>query len=421
MLQFQTGDLAYLECNSGFIMKYDVVIVGAGPSGSTAAKCLAEKEVKVLLIDKKKFPRDKPCGGGLPTRVLKRFPYVIDLIDSISYGSITYSSSLKYRLKIQRDKPLIATILRKNFDYGLVKIAVAKGVDFLDEKTVTDIKILKDKAIIILEDGEKVESEIVIGADGARSAIVEKSNLVKNTDDICVSLVQEQTMLEEQLKKYFSEKRTIHIFIKIQGIAGYGWIFPKKKHVSVGIGEFESAVDKSKPKTNLKEIYEKYIDTLKENNILPRDFKIENPKGSTLPVFPLEKTFADRVLLCGDAAGFINSITGEGIYYAMTSGEIAANVIDEALKANDTSERFLSKYQKLWKDEFGKDLKLFGRFNKQWGKDSEKFVRLLTKDKKLAKLTMGVTGGQISISRYRLAIIFRYIYVSFKDRFSRDK
>jgi len=309
----------------------------------------------------------------------------------------------------------------KNFDYGLVKIAVAKGVDFLDEKTVTDIKILKDKAIIILEDGEKIESEIVIGADGARSVIVEKSNLVKNTDDICVSLVQEQTMLEEQLKKYFSEKRTIHIFIKIQGIAGYGWIFPKKKHVSVGIGEFESAIDKSKPKTNLKEIYEKYIDTLKENNILPRDFKIENPKGSTLPVFPLEKTFADRVLLCGDAAGFINSITGEGIYYAMSSGEIAANVTDEALKANDTSERFLSKYQKLWKDEFGKDLKLFGRFNKQWGKDSEKFVRLLTKDKKLAKLTMGVTGGQISISRYRLAIIFRYIYVSFKDRFSRDK
>ena len=133
----------YLECNSGFTMKYDVVIVGAGPSGSTSAKCLAEKGVKVLLIDKEKFPRDKPCGGGLPTKVLNRFPYVLDLIDSISYGSITYSASLKYRLKIQRDKPLIATILRKNFDNGLVKIAVAKGVDFLDEKTVTDIKILK--------------------------------------------------------------------------------------------------------------------------------------------------------------------------------------------------------------------------------------------------------------------------------------
>jgi flavin-dependent dehydrogenase len=324
-------------------------------------------------------------------------------------------------LKIQRDKPIIATILRKDFDYGLVKIAVAKGVDFLDEKTVTDIKILKDKAIIILEDGQKIESQIVIGADGVRSVIVEKSNLVKNSGDICVCLVKEQPMKEGQINKYFSEKRTVHIFIKIQGIAGYGWIFPKKKHVSIGIGEFESAIDKTKPKTNLKEIYEKYIDTLKENNIMPRDLKINNPKGSTLPIFPIDKTFADRLLICGDAAGFINSISGEGIYYAMTSGEIAANVIDEALKVNDTSERFLSKYQKLWKDDFGKDLKLFGRFNKQWGKGSEKFVRLLTKDKKLAKLTMGVTGGQISISRYRLAIIFRYIYVSFKDRFSRDK
>ncbi|UCF11655.1 MAG: NAD(P)/FAD-dependent oxidoreductase [Thermoplasmatales archaeon] len=402
-------------------MKYDVVIVGAGPSGSTSAKCLAEKGVKALLIDKKKFPRDKPCGGGLPTKVLNRFPYVLDLIESISYRSITYSASLKYRMKIQRDKPIIATILRKNFDYGLVKIAVAKGVDFLDEKTVTDIKILKDKAIIILEGGQKIESQIVIGADGVRSVIVEKSNLVKNSEDICVCLVKEQPMTEEQINKYFSEKRTVHIFIKILGIAGYGWIFPKKKHVNIGIGEFESAIDKSKHKKNLKEIYEKYIKTLKENNLLPRDLKINNPKGSTLPIFPIDKTFADRLLICGDAAGFINSITGEGIYYAMTSGEIAANVINEALKVNDTSEGFLSKYQKLWEDEFGKDLKLFGRFNKQWGKVSEKFVRLLTKDKKLAKLTMGVTGGQISISRYRLAIIFRYIYVSFKDRFNRDK
>ena len=421
MLQFPTGNLVYLECDSGSTMKYDVVIVGAGPSGSTVAKCLAEKGVKALLIDKKKFPRDKPCGGGLSTRVLKRFPYVIDLIDSMSYGSITYSSSLKYKLKIQRDKPLIATILRENFDNGLVKIAVAKGVDFLDEKTVTDIKILKDKAIILLEDGEKIESQVVIGADGIRSVIAEKLNLFKKTDDICVSLVQEQPMSGEQLDKYFSDKRMVHIFIKMQGVAGYGWVFPKKNHVNIGIGEFESAVDKSKPKTNLKEIYEKHIDALKEHNILPRDFKIENLKGSALPVFPLEKTFADRALLCGDAAGFINSITGEGIYYAMASGEIAANVTAEALEACDTSERFLSRYQKLWKNEFGKDLKLFGRFNKQWGKDTEKFVRLLTKDKKLAKLTIGATGGQLSISRYKLILTLRYIYVSFKDIFSRDK
>jgi geranylgeranyl reductase family protein len=402
-------------------MKYDVVVIGAGPAGSTAAKCLAEKGVKTLLIDKKKFPRDKPCGGGLPTRVLNRFPYIIDLIDSISYGSITHSSSLKYSFTIQRDKPLLATILRKDFDNGLVKIAVTMGADFLEEKTVIDSKILKDKAITILEDGEKIESQIVIGADGVRSVIAEKMNLSKKTDDICICLVKELSMSKNQLDKYFSKKRMIHIFIKIHGIAGYAWIFPKEKYVSIGIGEFESAIDKSKPRTSLKEIYEKYIDVLIENNLIPRDFKIGDPKGGTLPIFPLEKTFDNRVLICGDAAGFINPITGEGIYYAMTSGEIAANVIAKALEANDTSEKFLSRYHKLWKNEFGKNLKIFKKYNKQWGIKTEKLVRLLTKDEKLAKLTIGTIGGQLSISRYKLITILRYLYVSFKDRFSKDK
>jgi geranylgeranyl reductase family protein len=402
-------------------MKYDVIVVGAGPAGSTAAKNLAERGVKVLLVDKEKFPRDKPCGGGLPTRVWKRFPYVIDLIDSISYGSITYSSSLKYKLKVQRDKPLIATVIRKNFDYKLAELAVTKGADFIYGKPVSTVEILEDKAIVTLDDGQKIESQIVIGADGFRSIIAEQLNLANKTDDICVCLIQEQQIAEEKLNKYFSKKRILHIFIKIKDIAGYGWIFPKKNYINIGIGEFESAVDKSKPKKNLKEVYSEFISTLKKNNILPKDFKSVKTKGATLPIFPLEKTFADRTILCGDAAGFINPITGEGIYYAMTSGEIAANVISGSLENQHTSEIYLSKYQKLWKKEFGKDLEIFGRFNKQWGKNSEQFVKLMAKDKKLAKLVIGATGGQISISRYKSIIILRYIFALIKDRFGREK
>jgi flavin-dependent dehydrogenase len=101
----------------------------------------------------------------------------------------------------------------------------------------------------------------------------------------------------------------------------------------------------------------------------------------------------------------------------MTSGEIAANVISEALEVGDTSDTFLSKYQKLWKKDFGKDLEVFARFNKQWGKNTEKFVKLMTNDNKLAKLAIGATGGQISISKYRFLIFLRYLYASFKDKF----
>jgi flavin-dependent dehydrogenase len=138
-----------------------------------------------------------------------------------------------------------------------------------------------------------------------------------------------------------------------------------------------------------------------------------------LPIFPLENTYGDRVVLCGDAAGFINPITGEGIYYAMVSGQIAATVIADGLEGNDLSKQFLSRYQVLWNKDFGKDLKLLGRFNNQWGKNSEKIVRLLTRDKKFAQLLIGVTGGQISFTKYMGALIIRYIYASLKDLFSK--
>ena len=400
-------------------MKYDVVIVGAGPSGSTAAKNLAENGKKVLIIDKQKFPRDKPCGGAIPTRVMKQFPYVEEFIDSISYGSYTHSSSLKYTLKFVREKPFLATVIRKDFDDGLVKLAVNAGATFLNSKAVKDVTIQKDKVVLLLDDNEKIEAKIVLGCDGMRSIVAEKTNLCTKMDDICISVVQEQPMSTQQLQKYFTDKKIIHLFIKTQGIAGYGWIFPKKKHINIGMGQFESAVDSSKPRPNLKESYKKYIKLLKEKKMLPKDFPIENVKGGTLPVFPLKKTYSDRVLICGDAAGFINSITGEGIYYAMASGEMAANVALESLDSDDMSSEFLSKYQDLWYDKFGKDLKLLGRFNKMWGTDSEKIVRLLSKDLKFAKLIVGITGGRISISRYRTKLITRYIYVLIKDFFSK--
>jgi geranylgeranyl reductase family protein len=398
-----------------------VTVVGAGPAGSTAAKFLSEKGFNVLLLDKEKFPRSKPCGGGLPIRVLNRFKYVKDkgLIESYSFGGLAHSSSLKYKVELQRNEPIAAMILREKFDYELVKLAIESGSVFIDEKSAKDIKILKDKARILLNDGTNVESQIVIGADGVWSNIAKKSGLNQSRKNVGICLFQEYPMSSETLDRFFGEKRLCHIHMKLQGIAGYAWAFPKKEHLNIGIVEYRLAASHPKGKTNLKEAYKNYINILKGSKIIPDDLKMGRVKGGALPIFPLKKTYSDRVILCGDAGGFINPVSGEGIYYAMSSGEIAAGVITEALKAGETNERFLSMYQKNWKNDFGEDIKLLFRSFKQRTKENEKIVKLASRDEKFADMALGILHGELSIYEYRWKLMSRYLYVYFKELFSK--
>ena len=182
-------------------MNYDVVVVGSGPAGSTTAKFLSEKGVKVLLVDKDKFPRDKPCAGGLPFRVLNRFKYVKDndLVENYTYGGVAYSSSLKYKAMIKKQEPFGAMVLREKFDYGLVKLAVDSGAKFVDGKTVEDIKISKEKARVLFDDDTEVDSKIVVGADGIWSTVAKKTNLATITGNTGMCVFEEYKLDENIL------------------------------------------------------------------------------------------------------------------------------------------------------------------------------------------------------------------------------
>jgi geranylgeranyl reductase family protein len=391
-------------------LRYDVVVVGAGPAGSTAAKVLSEKGVKVLLLDKSKFPRDKPCGGGLPYRVLNRFNYVKnkDLIESYSYGGVSYSPSLKYKGTYKKNDPIAAMVLREKFDSGLAQLAIDSGADFIDGKTVKDVKISKDKT--------EVDSKIVVGADGVWSIVAKKTGLSPPKKYLGICILNEYDLGEDTINSYFGEEKMCHIHLNFQGIIGYGWVFPKKQHLNIGIGKISPDTHISKTKIDLLTIYKNYIKTLKKTKIIPKNLEIGKCKGGTLHIGPLEKTYADRVILCGDASGFLNPLTGEGIYYAMSSGEIAAGVITKALEVSDTSEIFLSKYQKNWKKDFGKDIESLLGSSKSMGGNIEKFVRLASKNEKLADIAIGVLQGGLSIQDYNLELIVRYLFASFKDR-----
>jgi geranylgeranyl reductase family protein len=392
-----------------------VVIVGAGPGGSTAAKVLADHGRTVLLIDKEKFPRDKPCGGGLTAKVLEEFPYVKkhDLIESYSYGGLVYAKNMQNKVEIKRDKPIMATVLRKKFDAGLVQLAVNQDCNLIEGKKVTDIKMLKNKVKTFVDTGECFESKAIIGADGIWSVTRKKVGLEPSQKQFAVSLFNEYPTDEQVIDQYFSTKRYGHLHLKLNGLAGYGWVFSKRKHINIGIGEITPYQALSKPK-KLKPIFQKYIRLLKKERIIPETIQSNTIRGAALPTQPIPKTYGDRVLLCGDAAGLINPITGEGIHYAMYSGRIAANILHMALKKKNTSNAFLSAYEKEWKQVFGKDINLFLQATKQWEKNDFKYFELLKQDEQLANMLLEIMMGNKSAHEYKYKILKRILYVKVK-------
>lgn len=399
-------------------MKYDVIIVGAGPAGSTTAKFLAEKGFKTLLLDKEKFPREKPCGGGLPIRVLKRFPYINNdaIIEAYSSSGTVFSPSQQHKIEIYKQTPIIAMILRKNFDHALVKFAQKAGAIFQEEASVSSITVTKEAAAVIMENGTRIESEIIVGADGVNSTIARDSGLRTSTTQRGVCVLQEYEVDEKTMDQYFKKTRHCYIHSRFKTVAGYGWVFPKKQHLNIGFGIIQMQKNEEQ-KLNLLTSYQEYLTLLKKQNLIPQQLPDIPVRGGSLLTHPLEKTYANRLLLVGDAAGFINPLTGEGIYYAIVSGQIAATVIAEALEKQQTDEASLSKYQTQWQNDFGKDIKLILRVVKRGSMEyAEKVFEIACKDPVLTNLMMDVITGQVSVQQYKWKIVRRYFSSSLKNR-----
>jgi geranylgeranyl reductase family protein len=335
-------------------MKYDVTVIGAGPAGATAARSLSENGLKVVLVEKDALPREKPCGGALSLQHIKKFKYLDSKIDQIggclSYGVKVYAPSLETMAEYTFSEPQLLMVLREKFDKVLVDLALDSGTE-LRKNTVKGVTITQDAANITVDRGQRIESEIVVGADGVNSTVAKKTGLNAGWSKWQVALcaVNDVKVGERFVEEYLGFERPIHIFF-LENLFGYGWLFPKKEHLNVGIG---GLLSKTK---NIATMFADLVRLLKKMKLCPHNIRKSAFRAHLVPVSGIRnKVYGDRVVLCGDAAGATSPMNGEGVYYAMASGQIAARTIITALEDENPYAAGLSGYQTDLMEDFGFD------------------------------------------------------------------
>ncbi|RFN58382.1 geranylgeranyl reductase family protein [Marixanthomonas ophiurae] len=344
---------------------FDVVIVGAGPSGCTCAYQLAESGLSVAVIEKDVFPRDKVCGDALSADVINQFYRMDNTIaeaflkrnpKKVSNGVRFFAPNYK-SLDIPFTNPKhkdAAGFVMKRLDFDSFFAEQIKGlsnIEFIENQKVKAIDT-KEDSVFIETSLSTFQTKLIIGADGANSIVNRKLNNNKLN----------KKHHSGGLRQYFENVTglddtgfiELHFYKEI--LPGYFWVFPLPGNkANVGLGILSSEI--SKQNINLKE---KFTHLINNHPNLKDRFKkakpLETIKGFGLPLGSKKKPLSgNRFLLLGDAANLIDPFTGEGIGNAIRSGRFAATHIKEAFKTNRFDADFNKKYdikiyQAMWNE-----------------------------------------------------------------------
>ena len=334
---------------------YDVLVVGAGPAGSTAAKLLAEAGYHTLLVDKARFPRHKTCASWVNRLAFEHFPYLqgheAELVDSAFYG-VTFLDEALTRQATWKERRLSGYLsLRSKFDNGLKNIAVAAGAEFLQDSGIASLEMGEGGVAIRLEDGEEFAGRALIGADGANSRVAVLTGLRQGwTDSESVLCANEDLPYPvEDITRRYSARPPLLVVLRFDGLTGYGWVFPKRGHICVGIG------GQLRPGERIQDLYRKFFRVAQERGSLPGEIAPQKPYYALDPAGAVNKgkpMVRGGVVLVGDAAGFVSGSTGEGIYPAMESARLAVELIERGLRSGKLEEE-LKRFETLWRVRLG--------------------------------------------------------------------
>src|SRR5436305_6917050 len=281
--------------------RFDVLVVGGGPAGSTAAVRPADAGAKVLLVDKARFPRDKPCGGGLTMRAVRQCP--VDPSPVVEEEVDTVELRFRYGAAVVRRSaaPVIRMTQRRRLDAFLLDAARECGVEVREGTTI---------------DLADAPADVVVGADGANGTTARALGLGRG---IVHGVAYEGNVPYGVVSRPRYARRAVIELADIPG--GYGWVFAKGDHVNVGVGAWQSEGPRIR----------EHLARVCVAHGLDAD-QLESLRGHRLPLRrPGVRIAAERALLVGDAAGLIDPVSGDGMYECFVSSRLAAEAILELL------------------------------------------------------------------------------------------
>ncbi|MFQ5911770.1 MAG: geranylgeranyl reductase family protein [Nitrospinota bacterium] len=303
-------------------MTYDVIVVGMGPGGSSAAHSLAEGGASVLGIERQAFPRTKPCGGALSVKIDRLLdPDFRPVVEREVYG-VRITCNGEAWSSHRSPSPIVYMVMRPSFDLYLLEKARAAGAEIREGESVVSVEE-EGAGVVVRTPHQTYRARYLVAADGAASIVARSLRIHREL--IKGVAIEAEVMVPSEILADMDEEGWIDFGTVPYG---YGWIFPKRDHLSAGVAGWESKVG------NIKRVFERFLSS---QRLLNKTFDLRK-QGYWIPARRGSRgcLSTGRCMFVGDAAGLADPLLGEGIYYAAWSGQVAAECLQESLARGES-------------------------------------------------------------------------------------